>query len=73
LDIHSASSLKQQSASRHVAPLGHIISILSQAVYALSPLCCLLTGEATNTNFIVFVKKRDVNDVMMEEIHVYML
>jgi hypothetical protein len=25
LDFHSASSLKQQSADRHVAPLGHII------------------------------------------------
>jgi hypothetical protein len=25
LDFYSASSLKQQSASRHVAPLGHII------------------------------------------------
>ena len=29
LDLHSASSLKQQSAGRHVAPLGHIILILS--------------------------------------------
>jgi len=28
LDIYSASSLKQQSADRHVAPLGHIILIL---------------------------------------------
>jgi hypothetical protein len=25
LDFYSASSLKQQSAGRHVAPLGHII------------------------------------------------
>ena len=31
-----ASSLKQQSASRHVAPLGHIILILSQPIFALS-------------------------------------
>jgi len=30
LDIHSASSLKQQSAGKHVAPLGHIILIPSQ-------------------------------------------
>ena len=44
LDFYSASSLKQQSAGRHVAPLGHIILILSQ------PVC----GEATNSNFIVF-------------------
>jgi len=29
--------LKQQSASRHVVPLGHIILILSQPVLALSP------------------------------------
>jgi len=33
LDFHSASSLKQQSAGKHVAPLGHIILIL----FALSP------------------------------------
>jgi hypothetical protein len=37
LDLYSASSLKQQSAGRHVAPLGHIILILSQIVFALSP------------------------------------
>jgi len=29
-DFYSASSMKQQSADRHVAPLGHIILILSQ-------------------------------------------
>jgi hypothetical protein len=37
LDIYSASSLKQQSAGKHVAPLGHIILITSQLVFALSP------------------------------------
>ena len=37
LDFNSASSLKQQSAGRHVAPLGHIILIPSQPVFALSP------------------------------------
>jgi predicted alpha/beta hydrolase len=37
LDFYSASSLKQQSADRHVAPLGHMILILSQPVFALSP------------------------------------
>ena len=36
-DFYSASSLKQQSAGRHVAPLGHIILIQSQPVFALSP------------------------------------
>jgi hypothetical protein len=35
-DFYSASSLKQQSAGRHVAPLGHIILIQSQPVCALS-------------------------------------
>ena len=44
LHFYSASSLKQKSAGRHVAPLGHIILIPSQ------PIC----GEATNSNFIVF-------------------
>jgi len=32
-----ASSLKQQSARRHVAPLGYIIPILSQPVFAQKP------------------------------------
>jgi hypothetical protein len=54
LDIFSASSLKQQSAGRYVAPLGHIILIPSRPVFDLSPDCCMLSGEATNTNVIVF-------------------
>jgi hypothetical protein len=33
LDFYSASSLKQKSAGRHVAPLGHIILIPSQPVF----------------------------------------
>jgi hypothetical protein len=37
LDFYSASSLKQQSVDRHVAPLGHIILIPSQPVFVLSP------------------------------------
>ena len=37
LDFYSASSLKQQSAGRHITPLGHIILIPSQPVFALSP------------------------------------
>jgi hypothetical protein len=36
------------------APLGHIILIPSQPVFALSPYCCVISGEASNTNFIVF-------------------
>jgi len=54
MDFYSASSLKQQSAGRHVAPLGHIILIPTQPVFALSPKCCVLSGEATNISFIVF-------------------
>ena len=37
LGFYSASSLKQQSPGRHVTPLGHIILIPSQPVFALSP------------------------------------
>ena len=37
LDFYSASSLKQQSAGWHVAPLKHIILIPSQPVFVLSP------------------------------------
>ena len=36
LDVHSVSSLKQHSADRHVAPLGHVILIPSQPVLALT-------------------------------------
>jgi hypothetical protein len=36
LDFNSASSLKQQFLDRHVAPLGNIIVIPSQPVFALS-------------------------------------
>jgi hypothetical protein len=43
-----------KSADRHVASLGHIILIPRQPVFALSPYCCILSREATNTNFIVF-------------------
>jgi hypothetical protein len=37
LDIYSASLSKQQFAGRHVTPLGHIILIQSQPVFAFSP------------------------------------
>jgi len=37
LDCYSGSPLKQPSACKHVAPLGHIILIPSQPVFALSP------------------------------------
>ena len=54
MDFYNASSLEQQSADRHVIPLEHFILILSQPVFALSSQCSMLSGEATNTNFIVF-------------------
>ena len=37
LDLYSASSLKQQYAYSHVAPLGHILLIPNQPVFALTP------------------------------------
>ena len=36
-DFYSASSMKQQSAGRHMGPLRHIILIPSQPVFALTP------------------------------------
>ena len=51
LDFYSASSLKQQSANRHVVSLGHIVLF---PVFVLSPYCCALSREAKNTNFVVF-------------------
>jgi hypothetical protein len=53
-DFYSASSLEQQSTDRHGTPLGHIILISSQPVFALSPYSYVLSGEAINTNFMVF-------------------
>jgi len=35
MDFYSSSSLKLQSAGRHVAPLGHIILIPRQPVFTL--------------------------------------
>ena len=32
----------------------HIILIPSYSVFVISPYCCMLSGEATNSNFIVF-------------------
>ena len=54
LDFYSASSLKQQSTGRYVSPVRHNILIQSQSVFALTLQWCILSGEATNTNFIVF-------------------
>jgi hypothetical protein len=38
---------------KHVVPLRHITLIPSQQVIALIPKCCMLSGKAANTNFIV--------------------
>jgi hypothetical protein len=35
--FYSAASLKQQSAGRYAAPIGHIILILSQPIFVLTP------------------------------------
>jgi len=49
LDFYSVSSLKQQSSSRH-----HFTKdTLSWFWASQSPECCVLGGEAANTNFIV--------------------
>ena len=54
LDFHSAHSLKQQFLGRHVTPLRHIILVPRQPVFALTPICCMLSIEPTNTNIAVF-------------------
>ena len=54
LYLFCASSLRQQSTGRYVAPLEHIILIPGRPVFALSYLYCVLSREATNNNFIDF-------------------
>jgi hypothetical protein len=49
-----ASTLKQQSAGRHVSPLGYWIHYPDSEQTSLSPYCYLPSGETINTNFIVF-------------------
>ena len=51
---HLANSMKQHPAGRHVVPLGRIILILRQSIFALTSKCCVLRGEAANVNLIVF-------------------
>ena len=45
VDFVSTSLLKQQSAGRYIAPLGHIFLITSQAVRGHFPLCCVLRSN----------------------------
>ena len=57
LDFYSASSLKQQSAGRHVAPLGHIILIPSKhhtCRHVLQTVANLFSNE--NIFFLIKVK-----------------
>ena len=43
--------VKQQTGCRRVASLGHIFMILSQPIFALSPQCCVLSGESNIYQF----------------------
>jgi len=54
MDYHSASPLKQHSASRHVATLEHIIPILSQTLILIAPACL------AKTQFLAWLN-RDTN------------
>jgi hypothetical protein len=54
LDFYSASSLKQQSTGKHVAPLGHIILIPNQPVFDLLLNSACLAEKQKITNFLVF-------------------
>jgi hypothetical protein len=45
LNFYGASSLKQQSAGRHVAPLRHIILIPSQSLLFLLNAACLVEKQ----------------------------
>ena len=49
LDFYSSSSLKQQSAGRHVVPFRHIILISSQAVNTNLVVFCLTRSELEPT------------------------
>ena len=52
--VYDVNSLKQQTTGRHVAPLGHIIMIPCQKIFALTPLNFALSGDVENDNCIVF-------------------
>ena len=46
---HRNNNLQVQKC-KHVTPPGNIILIPNQPVFALSPICCLVSGEEINTN-----------------------
>jgi hypothetical protein len=53
LDFNSASSLKQQSAGRHIAPLGHNILIPKQPVFLLD---LLIFFHSENNHHAILIK-----------------
>ena len=54
LDLHRANYLKQQPVDRHVAPLGHIILIPSQPVFAFTS-CLMIIVTFFNSNLILLL------------------
>jgi hypothetical protein len=52
LEFYSASSLKEQSAGRQVAPLGHMILILSQPVFGNEGIHFLKEGLLQNKSLL---------------------
>jgi len=53
LEIFSTNSLKQHSEIRHVSVFWHIILIMNQQNFTLSPKCYMINVEAAHINFIV--------------------
>ena len=60
-DLHSASSLKQQSASEYMAPLRHIILIPCQPVFALLNAACLAEEQQIPLLYSLVWPGRDSN------------
>jgi hypothetical protein len=61
-DVHF---VLDQHVCRHVAPLWHIIMIQSKPFFALTHWCCVLSGDVTNTNVIVFGLNRPCLKAML--------
>jgi hypothetical protein len=52
--FYCASSLKQHSMGRHIAPLRHIVQTYSHKILMLLLIAVCLSVEAENTCFVVF-------------------
>ena len=62
LDFYSASSLNQQSASRHVAPIGHIFWFrVNQSVFFLLNVACLAEKQQIHILYSLVWPDRDSN------------